>query len=288
MKCHGITEEQAENPKFVFVCTSCKRKEAETEQPKPQSLKLRLTSQSPASNNQVRTNGVKSSGLDSIQIPIPQAYQPSMHPAQPWADGPSLSPRGQALGPPGIQRSEAAYGSPTKGANGSMSSPIRPRPSSPRSSPPPYDLQRIPSSPTKSTHTSHPPQNGGSSFGISNPFSSNPFGSSQPAPSYARSFSRPTSAAGGSPVKHSPPPRRVPPTAVCPPTSTSTALTPPFPLHLPTVLPSPQQNILRPPLFPQLCPLRLQHPCASHHRPPPRCQHRCFPTRFLRLPNTMA
>ncbi|USP74292.1 hypothetical protein yc1106_01566 [Curvularia clavata] len=204
MKCHGITEEQAEDPKFVFICTSCKRKEAEAEQPKPPSLKLRLTSQSPASNDQVRANGVKSSGLGSIQIPSLQAHQPSMHPAQPWADGPSLSPRGQALGPPGIQRSEAAYGSPTKGANGSMSSPIRPRASSPRSSPPPYNLQRIPSSPTKSTHMSHPPQNGNSSFSVSNPFSSNPFASSQPAPSYARSFSRPTSAAGGSPVKHSP------------------------------------------------------------------------------------
>ncbi|EMD61474.1 hypothetical protein COCSADRAFT_201892 [Bipolaris sorokiniana ND90Pr] len=214
MKCHGITEKQTEDPKFIFVCTSCKRKEAEAEQPKPPSLKLRLTSQSPASNDQSRTNGVKSSGLDSIRIPAPQpsapqAFQPSMHPVQPWVDGPSLSPRGQALGPPGIQRSEAAYGSPTKGANGSMSSPIRPHPSSPTSSPPPYNLHRIPSSPTKSsptkgTHTSLLPQNGNISFSA-NPFSSNPFApSSQPLSSYARSFSRPTSAAGGSPVKHSP------------------------------------------------------------------------------------
>ncbi|KNG51314.1 phd-finger domain-containing protein [Stemphylium lycopersici] len=209
MKCHGITDDQTEDPKFVFVCTSCKRKEADTDQPKPQSLKLRLTSQSPPSSNQVRTNGAASSGLDSIQIPAPQsfapqAFQPSMHPAQPWVDGPSLSPRGQALGPPGIQRSEAAYGSPTKGANGSMSSPIRPRHSSPTSSPPPYNLQRIPSSPTKGSHMLQPQQNG-SSFGGPNPFNSNPFGPPQPAP-YSRSFSRPASAAGagGSPVKHSP------------------------------------------------------------------------------------
>ncbi|EOA82156.1 uncharacterized protein SETTUDRAFT_173857 [Exserohilum turcica Et28A] len=208
MKCHEIAEEQAENPKFVFVCTSCKRKQAEAEQPKP-SLKLRLTSQSPASNGQVQANGAASPGLNSIQIPAPQqsapqAYQPNMHAAQPWVDGPSLSPRGQALGPPGIQRSEAAYGSPTQGANGSMSSPIRSR-ASPASSPPPYNLQRIPSSPTKgSPHVTHGQQNG-NSFSGSNPFSSNPFGPSQPAP-YARSFSRPTSAAGpgGSPIKHSP------------------------------------------------------------------------------------
>ncbi|KAF1831860.1 hypothetical protein BDW02DRAFT_555941 [Decorospora gaudefroyi] len=222
MKCHGITEEQADDPGFVFICTSCKRKEGEADRPKLPSLKLRLTSQSPSSRKQARANGVGSPSstrqLEAVQIPAPreaasQDYQPRMQPAQPWVDGPSLSPRGQALGPPGIQRSEAAYGSPTKGANGSLSSPIRPRPLSPRqpggnnfptSSPPPYDLQRIPSSPTKSFQMSRPQQNG-SSFSSSNPFSSNPFGRPQPAP-YVRSFSRPASAAGpgGSPVKHSP------------------------------------------------------------------------------------
>ncbi|KAF7453789.1 PHD finger domain protein [Pyrenophora tritici-repentis] len=213
MKCHGITEEQADDSKFVFVCTSCKRKEAEVDQQKLPSLKLRITSQSPSSNSQVQKNGAEPSvpARRPEQVHIP-AYQPSTHSAQPWADGPSLSPRGQALGPPGIQRSEAAYGSPTKGANGSMSSPIRtrtlspsqnPRNSYPTSSPPPYNLERIPSSPNKSFHMPQPQQNG-SSFGGPNPFSSN-FVPSQPAP-YSRSFSRPASAAGpgGSPVKHSP------------------------------------------------------------------------------------
>ncbi|KAB2101602.1 hypothetical protein AG0111_0g10290 [Alternaria gaisen] len=212
MKCHGITEEQADDSKFVFVCTACKRKEEEADQPKPQSLKLRLTSQSPSSQNLAEANG---NGPSMPRLPAPQAFQPSMHPVQPWVDGPSLSPRGQALGPPGIQRSEAAYGSPTKGTNGSMSSPIRSHFSSPghrtgnghpTSSPPPYNLERIPSSPTKSFHIPQPQQNG-SSFGGPNPFDSNPFGPPQPAaPPYARSFSRPASAAGpgGSPVKHSP------------------------------------------------------------------------------------
>ncbi|CAA9958368.1 PHD multi-domain protein [Pyrenophora teres f. maculata] len=216
MKCHDITEEQADDSKFVFVCTSCKRKEAEEDQPKPPSLKLRITSQSPSSNSQVQQNGAEPSvpARRPEQVHIP-AYQPSTHSAQPWVDGPSLSPRGQALGPPGIQRSEAAYGSPTKGANGvngSMSSPIRtrtlspsqnPRNNYPTSSPPPYNLERIPSSPTKSFHMPQP-QHNGSSFGGPNPFSSN-FVPSQPAP-YSQSFSRPASAAGpgGSPVKHSP------------------------------------------------------------------------------------
>jgi chemotaxis protein histidine kinase CheA len=216
MKCHDITEEQADDSKFVFVCTACKRKEGEADEPKLPSLKLRLTSQSP--RNQTKANGdgpsMSTHRFDAVQLPAPQAFQPSMHPAQPWVDGPSLSPRGQALGPPGIQRSEAAYGSPTKGANGTMSSPIRSRFSSPghragnghpTSSPPPYNLQRIPSSPTKSFHMPQP-QHNGSSFGGPNPFNSNPFGPSQPAAPYVRSFSRPASAAGpgGSPVKHSP------------------------------------------------------------------------------------
>ncbi|KAI4686472.1 uncharacterized protein J4E84_005752 [Alternaria hordeiaustralica] len=215
MKCHDITEEQADDSKFTFVCTACNRKEGEADEPKLPSLKLRLTSQSPRNQAEANGNGPSMSTnlFDAVQLPRPQAFQPSMHPAQPWVDGPSLSPRGQALGPPGIQRSEAAYGSPTKGANGSMSSPIRSHFSSPghrtgngpTSSPPPYNLERIPSSPTKSFHMPQPQQNG-SSFGGPNPFNSNPFGPPQPAAPYVRSFSRPASAAGpgGSPVKHSP------------------------------------------------------------------------------------
>lgn len=220
MKCHGITEAQADDSKFVFVCTSCKRKAEEAGQPKLPPLKLRLTSASPSSRNEMEANGA-GSGIsrqqqEAVQIPapqsfVPQAYEQPAQPVQPWVDGPSLSPRGQALGPPGIQRSEAAYGSPSKGANGS-SSPILARPYSsgqpigsskplsfPTSSPPPYNPQQIPSSPNKSFHLPRP-QHNGNSFGASNPF-----GPSQSIP-YGQSFSRPASAAGpgGSPVKHSP------------------------------------------------------------------------------------
>jgi hypothetical protein len=193
----------------VFVCSSCKRKEEESNNPRLPPLKLRLTSASPAS--QANGNGPSelSRRLEAIQIPAPNPL--GSHAAQPWADGPSLSPRGQALGPPGIQRSEAAYGSPFHGPDGS-SSPIRARPLSscqfteslarpsgyPPSSPPPYLPQEVPTSPFKSVRM--PPQQNGSSFGASNPF-----GSTQHTP-YAQSFSRPVSAAGpsGSPVKHSP------------------------------------------------------------------------------------
>jgi hypothetical protein len=206
-----------DNPNFQFICGTCQRKEEEEGQPKLPPLKLRMTSASPASREESYANGVQppttTRRLDSVQIPAPQmhaaqTYQQHVQPVQPWVDGPSLSPRGQALGPPGIHRSEAAYGSPYNGANGS-SSPVRPRPISlgqsrpngfPASSPPPFSLPQIPSSPVKSQHMS-PPLHNGSSFGLSNPF-----GSSQHAPPHSQSFNRPTSSSGqvGSPVKHSP------------------------------------------------------------------------------------
>lgn len=220
VKCHGISEEEVEDPKFEFICTSCKRKEEEASQPKLPPLKLRLTSASPSS----QANGEGSQGLtrrlESVSIPAPrpgssQSQQPHFQPAQPWVDGPSLSPRGQALGPPGIQNSEAAYGSPSRLPDPN-SSPIRQRPASSShpaessfrsnglgSSPPPFNLPPASTSPFKSIRMPLPQQSG-SSFGMSNPF-----GPSQHTPvaqTFNQSFSRPGTAAGpaGSPVKHSP------------------------------------------------------------------------------------
>ena len=103
--------------------------------PKLPPLKLRLNSSaSPNSGETERfhhvevghTNGgalstpkFASRQLDSVQIPVPpRAPNQSPRPALPLMNGPSLSPRGQALGPPGIQRSEAAYGLHQNGLNG--------------------------------------------------------------------------------------------------------------------------------------------------------------------------
>lgn len=223
VKCHGISEKEVEDPKFEFVCTSCKRKEEEASQPKLPPLKLRLTSASPASQANGEGAPTSSRRLEAVSIPAPkptsQSHHPHFQPAQPWVDGPSLSPRGQALGPPGIQNSEAAYGSPSRIPDGS-SSPIRQRPASSSrpaessfrsngmgSSPPPFNLPQAPTSPFKSIRMPVPQQNG-SSFGLSNPF-----GPSQHTPvaqtfnqSFTQSFSRPGTSTGpaGSPVKHSP------------------------------------------------------------------------------------
>ncbi|KAL5120314.1 hypothetical protein ACEQ8H_001872 [Pleosporales sp. CAS-2024a] len=243
VKCHGISEDQADNPKFQFICGTCKRKEGEQgSQSRVPSLKLRLTSNSPSSRKASQTNGAQpptpTRSEQSVEKAAPQLsaaphlQRPVQH-VQPWVDGPSLSPRGQALGPPGIHRSEAAYGSPYNGdANGS-SSPVRARPESsglalssfarsngnPPSSPPPFNLPQIPSSPTKSQHVPSSPtksqhsspmkghhlpqprQNGGS-FGLANPFGPS---AHTPLP-YTQSFNRPDSSVGhaGSPVKHSP------------------------------------------------------------------------------------
>lgn len=192
--CHNISSKRAGAEDFKFLCASCTRKQQAAKEPKL-ALKLRLTSASPSSQQ----NGA----IEPAQISPSRPIQPALS----LMDGPSLSPRGQALGPPGIQRSEAAYGSPLVPAG--SSSPIRPRHPSVQSganlsngfgsSPPRFPSHAV-SSFNNSTPTSR--QNGGS-FNNSNPFQSN-F-----RPTYANSFSRPSSAAGtasfGSPVKHSSP-----------------------------------------------------------------------------------
>ncbi|EAT85744.2 hypothetical protein SNOG_07093 [Parastagonospora nodorum SN15] len=131
VKCHDITEDQVENTNFQFVCGTCKRKEEEAGQPKLPPLKFRLTSNSPSSHNEAQTNGAQPP-TPTRSAPrlsaVPHLPRPSNPPVQPWVDGPSLSPRGQALGPPGIHRSEAAYGSPYNGDINGSSSPSNQKP----------------------------------------------------------------------------------------------------------------------------------------------------------------
>ena len=192
--CHNISSKRAGAEDFKFLCASCTRKQQAAKEPKL-ALKLRLTSASPSAQ--------QIAAIEPAQISPTRPVQPALS----LMDGPSLSPRGQALGPPGIQRSEAAYGSPLVPAG--SSSPIRPRHPSVQSgvnmsngfgsSPPRFSSHAV-SSFNNSTPTSR--QNGGP-VNNSNPFQSN-F-----RPTYANSFSRPSSAAGtasfGSPVKHSSP-----------------------------------------------------------------------------------
>jgi hypothetical protein len=122
-----------------------------------------------------------------------------MQPAPSLMNGPSLSPRGQALGPPGIQRSEAAYGSPLHHTNGS--SPTRPYSSASLGNgfsamtPPRYQNPATAGSPPTNVNSSFSRQQG-------SPFTT-PF---------VNSFSRPSSSTGlngngpvQSPVKHSSP-----------------------------------------------------------------------------------
>ncbi|PSN73223.1 hypothetical protein BS50DRAFT_482251 [Corynespora cassiicola Philippines] len=211
-KCNKITAAQAERDDFHFICGRCKRKNEEAKQPK---LKIKLNAASPNARPG-QTNGADQptpfQSFGSSTAPTQQSSQghslsqPPVPQPQPLADGPSLSPRGQALGPPGIQRSEAAFGSPTKRVNGN-SSPGHSRPFSsgqhgslvnngfPTSSPPPY---RAPASPFNNRQAQYQQPNG-SPFNAPLPFN------------LGSSFSRPASSAGPggpyhSPVKHSPAP----------------------------------------------------------------------------------
>ncbi|KAF2255696.1 hypothetical protein BU26DRAFT_498484 [Trematosphaeria pertusa] len=222
-RCHGLPDNVPED--FPFICSSCKRKADVANQPKLPPLKLRLTSSSPSTNNGAQVNGRTLAGparqLEAVRIPVQKPYvaQSPPRPAQPppFMTGPSLSPRGQALGPPGIQRSEAAYGSPFTHAT-SSSPPTVPRPYASNahngvsmangfptsSSPPQYQGPRAPISPFNNYNLSFPRQNG-SPYNAPNPFQA------PQHPPYGSSFSRPTSSAGPagpyqSPIKHSPAP----------------------------------------------------------------------------------
>ncbi|KAF2002858.1 hypothetical protein P154DRAFT_392315, partial [Amniculicola lignicola CBS 123094] len=226
--CHKITKKEAERDDFEFVCKTCQRKEKDANQPK-QFLKIRNTSTSSASAPAPpQANGTASSlprQLDAVQIPIPQPtsqptfqpiFQSPTRPTQSLMNGPSLSPRGQSLGPPGIHGSEVVYRSPLAHANGS-SPPIPSRPLSsgqlafppianglPTSSPPRFQAPRAPLSPQTSFQAPNLQQNG-SPYNASTPFRTAPL-----PPPYNNSFdsNHPASSASlsGSPVKHSPAP----------------------------------------------------------------------------------
>lgn len=211
-KCHNISPEEADREDFHFICKHCKRKEEEANQPKLPPLKFKV---SKPSGERPQANGTSASipyqQLSAVEIPALRPTtavgngRPPPHTTS-LLDGPSLSPRGQANGPPpGVQRAEPGSYAASPHTNGS--SPVRPRtyaPSQegfrnglPTSSPPPF-------------HGSQPANIPYSSFGST-------LGQLKGAPSAPLhlpngTLSRPASSTGpgpnpfSSPVKHSPAP----------------------------------------------------------------------------------
>ena len=114
-KCHGFSPKQAEKEGFHFVCKTCKRKEAEAKKPKIPPLKLGKNRQSASPETQrvasrpPTANGQSPGGLpDHVarQLDNVQFYHPQGQIAGPFGqitNGPSLSPYGQAQGPPGYR-----------------------------------------------------------------------------------------------------------------------------------------------------------------------------------------
>ncbi|KAF2808427.1 uncharacterized protein BDZ99DRAFT_419530 [Mytilinidion resinicola] len=223
-KCLNLTVAQVESPDFNFICKDCKRKAEEANKPKLPPLRFRLSSSASPKTagtsdpaNISHTNGGPPFGtpqfprqLAAVQIPSPRATGESPKPAQPFVNGPSLSPRGQALGPPGIHRSEAAYGGAQNGLNGAS----RPSPGQhgystynglANSSPPQWQAPRQPDVFAYNNQPRAIPQFSGSSYATPN----SSFRSVGQDP-FTNSFSqpRPPSANGGanvSPMKHAPP-----------------------------------------------------------------------------------
>ncbi|KAK5134145.1 hypothetical protein LTR08_006920 [Meristemomyces frigidus] len=159
-KCHGFSPKQAEKGGFTFICSSCKRKEADDKRPKIPTLKLgkKATSGSPdvTKNDSRPSTGAATatpsappnSGLPPhVQRQLDGVFVPSGHPRPspgPFGqitNGPSLSPHGQASGPPGYRYPPVgnfAPHPPQQVWNGSpFPPPNRPPSSGYASSPPP-------------------------------------------------------------------------------------------------------------------------------------------------------
>ncbi|KAK3720362.1 hypothetical protein LTR37_003773 [Vermiconidia calcicola] len=116
-KCHGFSPKQAENEGFHFICTTCKRKEVDAKKPKIAPLKLSKNRQSASPDTQRTTsrpstanasNGAKGALPDHVVRQLDGQYYPPPHQQPPGpprhiTNGPSLSPYGQAQGPPGYR-----------------------------------------------------------------------------------------------------------------------------------------------------------------------------------------
>ncbi|KAK5168443.1 uncharacterized protein LTR77_007013 [Saxophila tyrrhenica] len=117
-KCHGIEPEQAEDPNFHFICARCNQKEEDAKKPKIAPLKLgkNRQSSSPAekksasrpTSSQTPNGTPKGSLPDHIARQLDRVHEPQYqppfqhgHPYGQMNNGPSLSPYGQAQGPPG-------------------------------------------------------------------------------------------------------------------------------------------------------------------------------------------
>lgn len=153
-KCHGFSPKQAEKDGFTFICSSCKRKEADDKKPKIPPLKLgkKAASGSPeVSKSDSRPSSATPSAsrtsalpphvqrqLDGVYIPSGQP-RPSPGPFGQITNGPSLSPSGQAQGPPGYRYPPVGNFAPPQQAwhGNPLPPPNRPPSSGYASSPPP-------------------------------------------------------------------------------------------------------------------------------------------------------
>ena len=113
--CWKLSPEEVEDPTFTFVCDPCKRKEEDAKKPKipPLKLKKKESGSPDAQRSASRPSSSAASGpktvlsdhvarqLDGVQYNQPPHYVP--RPYGQIANGPSLSPFGQAQGPPGYR-----------------------------------------------------------------------------------------------------------------------------------------------------------------------------------------
>ncbi|KAF2161837.1 hypothetical protein M409DRAFT_58904 [Zasmidium cellare ATCC 36951] len=112
-KCHGFSPKQAESDGFTFICGTCKRKEQDAKKPKIPPLKLHNRGSGSPESQKAASRPTTANGQQSKRMPDHVARQldhlasqqprPSPGPFGQLTNGPSLSPHGQAHGPPGYR-----------------------------------------------------------------------------------------------------------------------------------------------------------------------------------------
>ncbi|KAK4495556.1 hypothetical protein PRZ48_001221 [Zasmidium cellare] len=112
-KCHGFSPKQAESDGFTFICGTCKRKEEDAKKPKIPPLKLHNRGSGSPETQKATSRPTTANGQQAQRMPDHVARQldhlasqqprASPGPFGQLTNGPSLSPHGQAQGPPGYR-----------------------------------------------------------------------------------------------------------------------------------------------------------------------------------------
>ena len=120
-KCHGYTPEQAEREDFIFICSTCKRKEEDASKPKIKPLKLGKNRSSASPESQKKADRPATATEQKPFEPLPDHVQRQLDAIPEPTTRPSPGPYGQLTNAPNLtphgqpQRPQSGYGYPPVG-----------------------------------------------------------------------------------------------------------------------------------------------------------------------------